>query len=332
MRKLQKSIATLVFIISTSFVLNACASEANQAHSPEEQSSGSLESVTQVLNWTAEAEVGGNYAALHKGYYQEVGLDMTIIPGGPKVSPIQIVAAGKAKFGIAQAEDVLIAREEGIPLVAVAALFQESPGAMLFHKGAKIKEFTDLNNKVVYTVPGLAVWEFIKKKYNLTVQERSYDPAQFAANPESVLSAFITNQPYSMEQQGIETDYLMLADSGFDTFGNVIITMEDTVKKEPDLVKAYVQATIKGWKYYENQGNEINQYMYSISQDMTLDSLHYAHEKQKPLVYGGDAKTQGYGYMSEERWENLREQLAGIGMSKTDEPINNVFTNVFLTN
>lgn len=75
----------------------------------------------------------GLYAAKEQGYYNETGLDMTIQAGGPQVSPTQIVASGKAQFGLATADQLLVAREEGIPLVAIATIFQKSPQGLMVH-------------------------------------------------------------------------------------------------------------------------------------------------------------------------------------------------------
>ena len=77
--------------------------------------------VTLMLNWFPEAEHGGYYAALVHGYYEEAGLDVEIIPGGPSAPVLQKVARGDVTFGITNADDVLLARAQDADLVAVMA-------------------------------------------------------------------------------------------------------------------------------------------------------------------------------------------------------------------
>lgn len=79
--------------------------------------------------------MAGSMQRLSKGFYKEAGLDMTIQSGGPGISSTQIVAGGKAEFGMGQADEILLARQNGIPLVAIAATFQKNPQGIMFHKG-----------------------------------------------------------------------------------------------------------------------------------------------------------------------------------------------------
>ncbi|MCZ4142775.1 myristoyl transferase, partial [Escherichia coli] len=109
----------------------------------------------------------GLYAAKEQGYYNEAGLDMTIQAGGPQVSPTQIVASGKAQFGLATADQLLVAREEGIPLVAIATIFQKSPQGLMVHANQNISSLADLNNRSVYVGTGSVFWDFVKSKYQL---------------------------------------------------------------------------------------------------------------------------------------------------------------------
>ena len=128
---------------------------------------------TVVLNWFAEPEHGGNFAALAKGYYKDAGFDMTFMPGGPSVSSTQIVASGKAQFGMANGDDILVARQEGIPVVAIATSMQKSPQALFYHKDSGVKDFADLNGHKVYVASTASFWQFIKNKYKLDKRARN---------------------------------------------------------------------------------------------------------------------------------------------------------------
>lgn len=316
----------LSLIVLVVMALSACASDKDSTLGSEPVA------VTQVTNWFAEPEHGGQYAALEKGFYKEAGLEMTIQPGGPGVSASQIVASGKAEFGMGQADEILIARENGIPLVAIAATFQKNPQGIMFHKG-KFKDLSELNGHKVYVGSGVAFWEYLKRAYNLNeVEELKYTGslANFVADPDSATQIYVTSEPFSMQQEGVEVDYFLNYDLGYKQYGNILFTTEDYMKEHPDVVKAYVEASIKGWDYYKDNSEEINKVMHEKNPDFKLEAMAYGAKAQEPLVYGGDAETNGVGYMSMEVWEGLQKQLVDIGILKNAEPLENVFTNEFL--
>ncbi|SFB54196.1 NitT/TauT family transport system substrate-binding protein [Cohnella sp. OV330] len=288
--------------------------------------------VTQVTNWFAEPEHGGQYAAEAKGFYKEAGLDMTIQSGGPGVSATQIVASGKAEFGMGQSDEILMARENGIKLVALAAIFQKNPQGIMYHKG-KYKDLSELNGHKVYVGSGSAFWEYLKKAYKLDkVQEMKYSGslANFVEDDASATQIYITSEPFTMQQQGVDVDYFLNYDLGYKQYGNILYTTEEYMKKHPDIVKAYVEASIKGWTYYKDNTEEINKVMNEKNPDLKLESMAYGAQAQEPLIYGGDAEANGVGYMSKELWEGLQKQLVDIGILKSAEPIDGVFTNEFL--
>lgn len=291
-----------------------------------------LVKVTQVTNWFAEPEHGGQYAALAKGFYEEAGLDMTIQAGGPGISSTQIVAGGNAEFGMGQADEILLARQNGIPLVALAATFQKNPQGLMFHKG-RYKDISELSGNV-YVGSGVVYWEYLKKAYQLEdqVTEMRYTGslANFVADPDAATQIYITSEPFSMQQEGVEVEYFLNYDLGYKQYGNILYTTEDYLKAHPDIVKAYVEASIQGWDYYKDNTEEINKIMQEKNPDLHLEAMAYGAQAQEPLVYGGDAETYGVGYMSEEVWAGLQTMLIDIGILKEAEPLENVFTNEYL--
>jgi len=345
--RLGMKAAALAAAVAAVLSLTACGSGQNEtapsggasgpSASPSSSSSSpsaevKLAKVTQVTNWFAEPEHGGQYAALAKGFYEEAGLDMTIQSGGPGVSSTQIVASGKAEFGMGQADEILLARQNGIPLVAVAATFQKNPQGLMFHKG-KYKNLSELNGHKVYVASGSTYWEYLKKAYKLDkVEELKYTGslANFVADPDSATQIYVTSEPFTMQQEGVEVEYFLNYDLGYKQYGNVLYTTEDFIKQHPDIVKAYVEASVKGWYYYKDNAEEINKIMQEKNPDLKLEAMAFGAKAQEPLIYGGDAETNGVGYMSKEIWEGLQKQLVEIGILKEAEPIGNVFTNEFL--
>src|SRR5258708_547580 len=86
----------------------------------------SLTKITLQLKWVDQAQFGGYYAAVDQGFYKAQGLDVTLLPGGPSVTPEQVVAGGKANFGLDWLPSLLATREQGANIVNIAQVFARS--------------------------------------------------------------------------------------------------------------------------------------------------------------------------------------------------------------
>jgi len=308
---------------------------AGPAEEPPEESGAEkpLTKVTQVTNWFAQAEHGGNYTALFKGYYEETGLDMTIQSGGPGISSTQIVGSGQAQFGMGQADELLLARQNGIPLVAVMAIFQKNPQGIMVHADSGIQSIADLNGHDVYVGSGVAYWEYMKKAYSLdSVRELKYTGqlANFVNDKNSATQVYITSEPFSMREQGVDVRVLLNADFGYNPYGNVLYTTEKMIEEQPETVRAFVEATVKGWNEYKDNYEDINVLIREKNPDMPLEKLNYSAQTLQPFVYGEDAAERGIGYMSRERWETLNNQLVELGLLKEPVDLDKVYTTAFL--
>ncbi|MBP3963245.1 ABC transporter substrate-binding protein [Paenibacillus lignilyticus] len=306
-------------------VLTACGSNSG--------SSGEPVKITQTMSWFAQPEMGGHYAAVAGKIYEEAGLDVTLQQGGPQVSNVQLLASGKVQFAMANADEVVLARNEGIPIVTIFANLQTNPQNLIFHKDSGITKIEDLNGRKVYTATGFPFWQYLSYKYKLDkVQVQNYTGSLtgFSADKDSVTQGFATNEPYVLKGEGIDVDWFLNADLGYNPYGNVVITTEDMIKNHPDTVKKYLKATVEGWDYYYAHGDEVNKLINETNKDYSLDHLESSQEITKDFVFGGDAETHGLGYMSEERWKTLVDEMKEAGMIKKDIPISELYTNDFL--
>lgn len=325
-----------VGLVISMLLLSACGNKegGSKAAAGENKGEASLTKVSTVLNWFPQSEHGGLFAALEEGIYKEAGLDMTLTPGGPQVSATQIVASGKSEFGMGQADEILLARQNGIPVVALFAIFQTSPQGLMVHSESNITSPEGLNGKNVYVSSASTYWEYLMKAYKLDdVKQMAYTGslAPFLADPNTAIQGYVTSEPFEMEQQQVDADFLLNADFGYNPYGNVLFTTEDYLKKHPDIVKAYVEATVKGFESFKDNYKEIVPKIHEVNPDMGEEKLMFAAETMIPLVYGGDAEANGVGYMSQERWEKLAKQLTDIGILKEMPDVTEAFTNEYLT-
>lgn len=328
---------SLVFVLSgcgSSSILNGSASStesnAGASSAPKEPA---VKPVKLSLNWFPQAENGGHYAAMEKGFYREKGLDVTIEPGGPGISSTQIVASGKADFGIGIADEVLLARDNGIPLVAIFGTFQMNPQGISIHKGQNVRRFEDLNGRTIYVAKGALYWDYIKKKYNLSkMSEMAFtgNKAGFLSDPTATMQNFITNEAFIMKQQGVDIDMLPVSDSGYNPYAKIVFTTEKFIKEHPEEVKAFVEATAEGWNYFKDNYKEIASAVQKANTKDSLELVEYASTASIPLVFQGDAEANGVGYMSKERWETLGNQLSELKLLKSAPDVSKAYTTEFL--
>ncbi|WP_236570455.1 ABC transporter substrate-binding protein [Paenibacillus sp. An7] len=324
-----------VLLIILSMALTACgggtSSDPDQAADTPEQTTKTPVKV--VLNWFAKSEHGGFYAAEEEGIYDVNNLDVTIEPGGPQVSSIQIVASGKAEFGVAHADQILLARKEGIPIVALATTFQISPQALMYHEESGITDFGDLNGRTVFIQQGQPYWEFLKHKYKLdTVKEVAYtgQHSNFIEDPQSASQSFVNGEPFVVEKQGVKVKTKLIADSDYKPYAAVIYTTEKYLKEHPETVKAFIGGTVEGWNNYKENYEKINKKINEVNTNLSEDEIAFGEEAQREYVYGYDAEEHGVGYMTEERWTELMEQLIEIGLLDQEMDVKTVFTTDYL--
>src|SRR5438309_2279552 len=105
------------------------------------------EAVTVRLKWFHQAQFAGFYVAKEKAYYQSAGLNVDIQPGGPDFPAVQMVAGGNEQFGVTGADQILIARSKGVPVVALAVIFRRNPFVLFSLAKSGIKTPADYVGK-----------------------------------------------------------------------------------------------------------------------------------------------------------------------------------------
>src|ERR1700728_907263 len=128
-----RAVASIVFLALSSLCATAHADEA----------------VTLRLKWLNQAQFAGFYVAQEKGYYKSAGLDVSIQPGGPDFPAVQMVAGGNEQFGVTGADQILIARSKGVPVVALAVIYRRNPFVLFSLAKSRIKGPTDYVGKKV---------------------------------------------------------------------------------------------------------------------------------------------------------------------------------------
>src|SRR5436853_2712769 len=278
-----------------------------------------LDKVSFGTNWVAEAEHGGHYQALADGTYRKLGLDVTIVPGGPNVNNRILLPVGKLDFFMsANTLQSFDAVEQKIPTVAVAAMFQKEPQVLMAHPDQGIDKFEDLKKLTLFISPeGLASYfQWLKADFGFSeakVKPYTSNPQPFLADKRSAMQGYVTSEPYAIEQQAhFKPKVFLIADQGFNSYSTLIETRRDLVTQKPDLVQRFVDASIVGWMNYLYGDNKAaNALIKRQNPEMTDELLAYSIAKMKEygIVDSGDAVALRVGAMTDARMKGFYDQM-----------------------
>lgn len=272
------------------------------------------------LNWYPEAEHGGYYAALREGYYQEAGLDVEIVKGGPSAPVIPQVDRGEMEFGITNADGLLLARAEEAAAVALMAPIQISPRCIMVHAASNIGDFGDLKNMTIAMNPQPFA-SFLQRHVPLegvTVVPYQGSVAAFLNDQNFAQQAYVFSEPFVAKQQGSDPKSLLVADLGFNPYTSVLFTSETYLQVHEEVVQKMVAASVRGWQHFVEHPEKTNDYIHEINTEMDLAALAFGVETLRPLVLDEVAKEHGVGTMLLDRWQKLASQLEELDLIKPD--------------
>jgi NitT/TauT family transport system substrate-binding protein len=282
--------------------------------------------VTYGTNWVAEAEHGGFYQAVADGTYAKYGLDVTIVPGGPQINNRLLLAVGKIDFymgaNMLQAFDAV---ERKIPTVVLASMFQKDPQVLLAHPGIGVEKFTDLKKlNILVSAEGVATYyQWLKSQYGFRdeqVRPYTFNPQPFLVDKSLAMQGYVTSEPFVVEKQGgFKPKIFLLADQGFDTYSTTIEARTDLVRKHPDLVQRFVNASIIGWyNYIYGDNRRANELIKKHNPEMTDDLIAFSIAKMREygIVDSGDSLKLGVGIVTEARVKSFFDKMAKAGVVK----------------
>lgn len=225
------------------------------------------EKIIVQLKWINQFQFAGYYAALEKGFYKEAGLDVILRPNGYNgsfVSPVDAVVSGDAQFGISNS-GLVLDYLNGKPVVALAATLQHSAVSWLVLEKSGIRSIHDMVNKRLMTVfplsESLELLEPFRaegidpKKLNLT--QTIFDLQPLIDGKIDAYDAYVTNEPFLLEQKGIPYRIIDPRTYGIDFYGDVLFTSQAELQNNPERVEAFRKASMAGWRYAMAHPDEI---------------------------------------------------------------------------
>lgn len=276
-----------------------------------------LTKVSLLLNWYPEAEHGGFYAAQVHGIFQKHGLDVEIKPGGKTTVVREELLLGRVAFGVANADDVLIARNADIPLVALMAPIQDGPRCILTRQDSGIDSFDKLKGIKLQIDSTRPYVPFLKSKGflqdNVEVVPYFGSVAQLVAEKNVACQGYNFSEPFMARQQGVEVNELMLSTIGYNPYASLLVTTESYLRKNKELCQKMTQACIEGWQKYLESPEESNAIILKNNkQGLEKAALDYGVIALKKLCYPEGEPAVSMGTMTADRWKELGQTLQDL--------------------
>ncbi|MEL7104893.1 MAG: ABC transporter substrate-binding protein [Pseudomonadota bacterium] len=300
---------------------------------------GHLTEVTFGTNWVAQAEHGGFYQSVADGTYEECGLSVSIVPGGPQANNRALMLAGRIQFhmggDLLQAFNAAV---EDIPVVAVAAAFQKHPQVILAHPG-EAESWEDLKDLTLLIGDNgfQSYYQWMMAEYGFTAEQRvpyTFNPAPFLADTSTGMQGYLSSEPYLVEKEGGFTpNVFLIADAGYTTYATTIETMQGTIDESPEVVECFVDGSIKGWyNYLYGDNAAANALIQEANPEMTSDKIAYAIEKmlENGIVDSGDALEAGIGVITDEKVEDFYNKMVSAGVIGADLDYSATYTTQFV--
>jgi NitT/TauT family transport system substrate-binding protein len=228
------------------------------------------EDVTLQLKWVTQAQFAGYFVAKDKGFYEEEGLNVTILPGGPDVAPTQVIAGGGADVVVDWMPSALAAREKGLPLVNIAQPFKSSGMMLTCLKESGVASPADFKGKTLGVWFGGNEYPFLNWMNKLglktdgtdvTVLKQGFNVDPLLQKQAACISTMTYNEYWQVIDAGVKPEDLVTfkyEDEGVATLEDGLYVLEEKLKDaafEDKMVK-FVRASMKGWKYAEANPDE----------------------------------------------------------------------------
>lgn len=283
------------------------------------------EKVKLALNWKPEPQFGGFYAVLVGEHDKKNGLELEVMPGGAGTPVVQMVAAGQAPFGVASADEVILARSRGADVVALFASYQTNPQAIMAHEERRFQNLSDVyaNEGTLAIQKGLPYALYLEKKFaNAGIKTRAKivpylgGIQNFIAEKNYSQQCFATSEPLAAQKQKLKVKTFLVADSGYNPYTTVLIVRGDYLKKNEAVVKSMVKAVRTGWIDYLNNPLPTNRKMAELNKSMDDATFAESAAAQKHLIETPETQKNGLGTMTTERWQTLIDQLVDLKLVK----------------
>jgi ABC-type nitrate/sulfonate/bicarbonate transport system substrate-binding protein len=277
------------------------------------------------LNGPFDPSYAGEMVAARSGLFDREGLHVELRTGSAELDPVRSVSVGIDTFGNAAAENFLVGRSQGAPLIAFAGAYLESPVVFYVREKSGIRTPNDFVGKRIGFQPDqdtAMIYQALMARLALSRSGMyevrvSSDIAQFLSGAVDVWPGHAGAEAYSFRQKGLGYNILSPADFGVHVPGTIYFTTEKTAREQPELVRRFLRAVIAGWELtYSDEEKSIPLIASYIPTVLVPEFVRFRLEQQRELLRPFGAR---FGEFEETHWRSLQNFL--VQQKRIKEPI-----------
>ena len=286
------------------------------------------EKVTVQLKWLPQAQFAGYYVAQAKGYYKDAGLDVTIKPGGPDISPVQVIAGNQADVVVNWMPDALAAREAGVPLVNIAQVFNQSGLMLTCKKASGVASPKDFKGKTLGVWYGGNEYPFLnwmgklglKTDSDIKILKQGFNVDPLLQNQAACISTMIYNEYWQVVDAGVKEKDLVTffyEKEGVASLEDGLYVLESKLKDPAFVARMgkFLKATFKGWN--DAVKDPAGAAKMVVAADMSGSATEKVQKRQMENVAKliTTASTPKMGYLEPAAYERTVKVLLAAGSS-----------------
>lgn len=285
--------------------------------------------ITLQLNWLNQFQFAGYYVAKEKGFYKDVGLNVTINELKNKKELANIIKEGKADFAIGRSS-LLINKINGDDIVALGAIFQHSP-LMLLTTNENIKSIKDFKNRKIMINPDTEFTASIMAMLNsngiykedLNIVEHTFNLEDLINKKVDLMACYISNEPIKLQERNVPYKIFYPKDYGFDFYSDILFTSSKFINENPISTKNFYEATLKGWDYAIKNKTETAELIFEKynTQNKSLINLIKEADILEKLILNKDTKE--LGYLDKNKLEKILDVFKILGLTKGEINLDN---------
>ncbi|HEY7297051.1 MAG TPA: ABC transporter substrate-binding protein [Xanthobacteraceae bacterium] len=323
----------LILALLAGLTVFAC-EERGFAQSPKRE-------VTLRLDWLFQGPNSGFMVAKDKGYYDAAGLNVDIGPGRGSGSTAQLVASKAAMFGFSDGYVVGNSVARDMNIVMVAAIYRRNPTAVVALKDSDIKTLRDLEGRAIAIPTGATQfqqWPAVVKGCKLDgskINVINIDPAgsvpALVTGKVQAIAGYAQGYVPGVEIRAKkEARIFWYADCGVDAVSNGIIVHRDLLKEDPELIRRFVTASIRGFLYARQHPDEAVVITKKFSEAVVPEIARRELEMSWDTWVTPNTAGKPLGWMSDKDWESTVQVLKQYGGVTTPLQASALFTNDFV--
>jgi putative hydroxymethylpyrimidine transport system substrate-binding protein len=303
-------------------------------------SSGHSQSLTLMLDWFPNADHVGIYEALAKGDFEQAGLDVHVrVPSDP-ASPLKLVAAGKVDAAITYEPELLLARDQSLPVASIAAIVQQ-PLTSIVSVGSKhIKTVPDLKGKTVgdagipyqhaYLTTILAHAGIPQRKVKEVNVGSNLLPAMLSGRVDATLGAYWNYEAIQLRQMGKHPNVIRMNQVGVPTYDELVLAVRtSTLSQHADEIRRFVQALARGYEAVRSNPKAAVQSL--VAQNPGLDpKLQLASVRETLPAFFPTGARQPWGWQDQSQWNAYGEWMLSHHLISNPAAVANASTNEVL--